>query len=80
MLIGKYIVKDNYDRTISADITGKEILDCAFEIIQASSELIPCRCVLVECGENEKLHSFYKNNNFSLLQYDGEHYQFYRHI
>ena len=52
----------------------------AFEIIRASSALIPCRCVLVECSENPKVQKVYKDYHFSEFQYDGEHYQFYKRL
>lgn len=50
--IGKYI-NGNQKAEISIDI----ILKFVFEVIRASSELIPCRVALVECSEAiHKLH------------------------
>ena len=77
--LGKYIQKTN-DNIISSKITGKEILDYAFDIIRTASDLIPCRCVLVECKEDQKVQKVYKDYNFSFLQYDNHHYQFYKRI
>lgn len=78
--LGKRMEKSDSGKIISAGITSREILDVAFEIIGASSAFIPCRCVLVECGDNEKVHQVYKNYHFKFFQFDGEYYQFYKHI
>lgn len=78
--LGKYIARAENGAAISADISAKEILDYAFEVIRASSQLIPCRCALVECSEEEKIHKVYTDYGFSQFQYDGEHYQFYKRI
>ena len=78
--LGKYIAKLENGTECRADITSTEILDFAFEIIRASSALIPCRCVLVECSENPKVQQVYKDYHFSEFQYDGEHYQFYKRL
>lgn len=68
------------DSVISSAITGTEVLEYAFEVIQASSSLIPCRCALVECSDDEKVQQFYKNNGFKYFQFDGDHHQFYKEI
>lgn len=78
--LGKYMTKDMNGRIISADISSREILDFAFEVIQESDNLIPCRCVLVECSENQKLQSRYKEYGFKYFQFDGSHYQLYKEI
>lgn len=78
--LGKYIAKLENGTECRADIASTEILDFAFEIIRASSALIPCRCVLVECSENPKVQQVYKDYHFSEFQYDGEHYQFYKRL
>lgn len=77
--LGKY-KSETVDGKIIADITSGEILDEAFEIIRASNELIPCRCVLVECSEEPKVHKAYIDYGFKLFQFDGKHYQFYKRI
>lgn len=78
--LGKYIAKQEDGTELRADITSTEILDFAFEIVRASSALIPCRCVLVECSDNPKVQQVYKDYHFSAFQFDGEHYQFYKHL
>ena len=78
--LGKYIEQLEDGSISSSSITSEEILDDAFEVILASSNLIPCRCVLVECNENEKVQKVYTDYGFSPFQYDGGHYQFYKHI
>lgn len=75
--LGKYIyLSDN--GFVSSSITSKEILDFAFEVIYASSNLIPCRCVLVECSDEEKVRRVYEDYKFKYFQFDGEHHQYYK--
>lgn len=74
--LGKYMERTGVDGRDQADISAKEILDCAFEVIRASSRLIPCRCALVECSAEPKLHKLYKDYGFIEFQFDGEHDQF----
>ena len=69
-----------YNDECCAEISSKEILDYAFEIIYNVNYLIPCRCVLVECSDEEKIRAVYKKYGFVYFQYDGEHHQFYKRI
>lgn len=78
--LGKHIERDENGNLLKSSISSKEILDAAFEIIRASSALIPCRCALVECSENPKVQKVYTDYKFKKFQYDGEHYQFYKQI
>lgn len=78
--LGKHIESNDHGPDICAQISSAEILDFAFEIAAASSELIPCRCVLVECSENPKVQKVYTDYEFKFFQFDGEHYQFYKRI
>ena len=78
--LGKYIERLEDGEVCGANISSHEILDDAFEIIRASSALIPCRCVLVECSDNKKVHKVYTDYQFKKFQFDGEHHQFYRQI
>jgi len=78
--LGKYIARAGDGRLVAASISASEILDYAFEIIRSSSALIPCRCVLVECTDNTKVHKVYTNYAFSLFQRDGGLYQFYKRL
>ena len=73
--LGKFI-----DQDCIAAITSQEILEYAFEIIYSVNYLIPCRCTLVECNEEEKIHQVYKDYGFTYFQFDGEHHQFYKRI
>lgn len=78
--LGKHIEQMEDGKVCGADISSREILDDAFEIVKASSALIPCRCVLVECSDNEKVHKVYTDYKFKKFQFDGEHHQFYKQI
>ena len=73
--LGKFIDQDCF-----ADISSQEILEYAFEIIYSVNYLIPCRCTLVECSDEEKIHQVYKDYGFIYFQFDGEHHQFYKRI
>ena len=78
--LGKHIECNNDGEILSANISGTEILDKALEVVRASHALIPCRCVLVECNDNEKVHKVYLDYQFKKFQFDGEHHQFYKKI
>jgi len=73
--IGKDFNYKNY-------IRGKTILDMAIEVVYASSDLIGGRIVFLECSDNEKIVSFYKNNGFIFLQNSesGEYLQMIRYL
>ena len=76
--LGKYISKSDDGTYIRSEITSKEILDYAFEVIYASNDLIPCRCVLVECNNEEKVRKTYEDYEFKFFQNDGVHNQYYK--
>lgn len=76
--LGKYILDNGNNTYTRSEITSKEILDYAFEVIYTSSNLIPCRCVLVECSDNENVQNTYKNYGFTFFQNDGKHNQYYK--
>lgn len=78
--LGKYITKDKCGDKYTTDITSEDILNDAFTIIEKASDFIVCRGVLVECSSEKKVHMIYKNYGFSYLQYDEEHYQFYKRV
>lgn len=77
--LGKFM-KKNPSGSLCADITAEEILDYAFEVIRASSALIPCRCALVECSKIEKVQQVYLNYGFTFFQPDGDLYQYIKQI
>ena len=70
--LGKYIDDKN-----ASDITMSQILAYADEVIKQSSDLIPCRCVLVECSDEPNVKKLYEDNGFAFLQNDGKHNQYY---
>ncbi len=55
-----------------------EILQYAFEVIEAASSLIPCRIALVECSEEIYRRKLYDNCGFVFLQQDRDFYQYYK--
>ncbi len=76
--LGKHIEIRKDGVCYQSEIVSSEILSYAFEVIEQSSELIPCKCVLVECSDNEKIWKAYKDYGFTYLQFDEEHHQFYK--
>ena len=76
--LGKYAFRNTNATYDCSEITGKEILDYAFDVIYSSSDLIPCRCVLVECSDEEKVRNLYKNYGFKFFQNDNRHNQYYK--
>jgi len=78
--LGKRIERTENGGVLKAQLSSSEILDDAFDTIRASSALIPCRCVLVECGNNPKVHKVYTDYQFKYFQFDGEHHQFYKQL
>ena len=78
--LGKYVEKRDDGTTYRADISGEEILDNAFEIMQQASQLIPSRCALIECSDEPKVRKVYENYRFTFLQRDAVHNQYYKII
>ena len=46
-------------------ISGAELLDFAYDIIDTAVEAVGGRYILIECNDNDKLIKFYQENNFS---------------
>lgn len=67
-LIGQLAKNDYY----SSEISGKEIIDYAINIVNQAFDYVVGRFVLIECKDNENLISFYENNGFSFLQKDED--------
>ena len=65
---------------ISSEITSKEILDNAFDVIRIASELIPNKFVMVECSDESKVKKIYTDYKFYFFQKDGTHNQFCKKI
>lgn len=74
--LGKRIERSTSGHLIKSSVTGHEILDRAFEVIFSAADLIPCRCVLVECSDEPNVRHFYENYGFNFFQNDGSHNQY----
>lgn len=72
--LGKYMDTAGKTSDISLDV----ILNYAFEVIQSSSLLIPCKMALIECSEEIHDKGIYEKCHFKLLQIDGDYYQYYK--
>lgn len=64
------------EKLVHCEITGNEILDYAIETIGVIDAMIPCKAVLVECSDNQKVCNFYEYYGFIFLQNDGTHNQY----
>lgn len=73
--LGKYI---DTEHDVYGHVSGTELLDEAFAIINQVSEKIVCTCVMLECedADNAKLHQFYQNYGFEALQKRGNYIQY----
>lgn len=74
--LGKWVMQEESGAFSRSSVTGKEILDYAFEVIKTASSLITCRCVLVECSDDAKVCAMYENYGFQFFQNDGQHNQY----
>lgn len=73
--LGKYI-EEKDGEYIKSELSGEEILDKAFEVINEIDRLVPCKTVLIECSDNPKVKKFYEDYGFSFLQVDDGHNQY----
>ena len=78
--LGKYVVQEDRGVFSRSAVTGKEILDYAFEVIKTATSLIPCKYALVECSDDEKVRAVYEKYGFKFFQNDGQHNQYCRSI
>lgn len=70
--LAKYMEETYGGKIITSKITGKELLDDAFQIISNCSDYIINRNVIVECKPIEKVRKIYEAYGFSDLQFDEE--------
>lgn len=73
--LGKYI-EERDEGYIRSELSGKEMLDTVFEVINSIDKLIPCKTVLIECSDDPKVKKFYEDYGFSFLQVDNGHNQY----
>lgn len=55
------------DKASSEELTGKQLLEMAFSVIQNSVDAVGGRIVMVECRDEESLVSFYQDNDFVVV-------------
>lgn len=77
--LGKYIDEDS-SKLVSEVISGKELLDQAFEIIFQVKERIVCSCVLIECKDAVKIRRIYEDYGFQELQKEDGLVQYIKFI
>ena len=60
---------------ICDSISGKELLQVAYDVIAAAVDAVGGRYMMIECREEEKLVKFYSKNGFVEIQRssDGVH-------
>lgn len=78
--LGKHVECHEDGTIFRASISGAEILDKAFEVMQQASQLIPSRCALIECSDEPKVRKVYEDYHFTFLQRDELHNQYYKII
>lgn len=77
--LGKYIDEKSSNQ-IYGDVSAPEMLDKAFEIIYQVKERVTYNCVLVECKDEPKVQSIYKDYGFKYLHNDAELIQYFKII
>lgn len=78
--LGKSIIHNTDGSVTASELTSKNLLDDAINIIRQSSEYIICRNVIVECKPIEKIQKIYSDYGFNELQFDGELHTMYLKI
>lgn len=73
--LGKYVEKKD-NGYIRSEISGREILNAAFDVINSIDKWLPCKAALIECNDNPKVKKFYEDYGFSFLQKDNGHNQY----
>lgn len=63
-LIGQLARNSKVDKS---DLSGNQILDFAVSVILNAVEAVGGRIIMIECRDEEKLISFYQNNDFSVI-------------
>ena len=61
-------------------LSGVVLLNHAMNTVYSIQKLAAGRIVFLECDDNEKIISFYKDNGFILLQMSGKYMQMIRHL
>jgi len=62
------------------ELSGVALLNHAMNTVYSIQKLAAGRIVFLECDDNEKIISFYKDNGFILLQMSGKYMQMIRHL
>ena len=78
--LGKHMDMDENGKTYQSEIELDTILKYVFEVVSSIHELVPCNAALIECSKAVHDKGIYRNAGFSLLQIDGEFYQYYKKI
>ena len=63
-LIGQLARNDNLTKE---NLPGEDLIQFAFDVIAQANEIVGGRIILIECKNEEKLISFYKNAGFRIL-------------
>ena len=66
--LAKHMALDENGNEVVSELTSKEILDCALQIVMFANEWIVCRAILVETRFEEKLYQIYEKHGFRFLQ------------
>lgn len=77
--LGKFIDEEG-SKSILGEISGRELLNQAFEIIFQVKERIVCNCVLIECKDEVKVRKIYEGYGFQELQKEDGLVQYIKFI
>lgn len=78
--LGKFI-KENADGTCEkSQIQLNQILDSAFEVMNEASDIIPVRCVLIECNDFIRTKQIYDKYGFKYIGMDKNLHQYFKKL
>lgn len=77
--LGKFIDEED-SKSILGEISGRELLNQAFEIIFQVKERIVCNCILIECKDEVKVRKIYEGYGFQELQKEDGLVQYIKFI
>lgn len=55
------------DEVSTKELTGKQLLEMAFSVIQTSVDAVGGRIVMIECRDRDNLVAFYQDNDFVVI-------------
>lgn len=68
------------DNDINIFLQKRQILDSAFEVMNEASDIIPVRCVLIECNDFIRTKQIYDRYGFKYIGMDKNLHQYFKKL